>query len=470
MTQPAQRKIILFELNEVPLRIIQYYVKGYPNSTFAKIWNQSTKYETYSEDVGHLSPWITWPSLHRGVANNKHFISDFGEDLTEQNKAFPNLWEILAKHKVSLGIFSSLHTYPPPTSFENYSFYVPDMFALGRECFPDNLQPFQNFNIAMSRESGLNVKGSIVWKDALRFMASMPSLGIRPQTVFQTIGQMVDEQQDKWKVVRRRTYQSVFAFDVFYKQLKKHQPSFTSFFTNHVASSMHRYWAAAFPEDYSEINLPRAWFETYAKEIEFTMRKADDMLARLISFTQQNPEYDLWIASSMGQEATLANERSTMLLITDVSRFMQYLGIPDTAWVKNTSMIPQFNFTINEAFISQFESQLQQIRIQGKPISYRNKGHGFFSIDVGHPDIVQLEITHNHLPINPLEMGFSNVEIQDKSGSTAYHIPQGSLLIYSPVKQPGSAIQQISTLDIAPSLLANYGIGAMDYMNKASVL
>ena len=39
------------------------------------------------------------------------------------------------------------------------------------------------------------------------------------------------------------------------KQLELHKPSFSNCFTNHVASAMHRYWAAIFPEDFDDLQL-----------------------------------------------------------------------------------------------------------------------------------------------------------------------------------------------------------------------
>jgi hypothetical protein len=135
-------KVILFELNEVPYKVIHHFCKLYPESNLAKVLSKGRKYETYAEDFGHLSPWITWPTVHRGVTNEKHFISDFGQDLNEQEKQYPAIWNILAKNKVKVGLFGSLHTYPMPGAMDNFSFYVPDTFAAGSECFPKKLQPF----------------------------------------------------------------------------------------------------------------------------------------------------------------------------------------------------------------------------------------------------------------------------------------------------------------------------------------
>ena len=83
------KKIILFELNEVPFRIIDYFTDGHPESTLAKALPNCRKFETFSEDSGHLSPWTTWPTVHRGVPNDAHFIANFGQDLSEIDSEFP---------------------------------------------------------------------------------------------------------------------------------------------------------------------------------------------------------------------------------------------------------------------------------------------------------------------------------------------------------------------------------------------
>ena len=77
-------KVIFFELNEVPYKVIHHFCKLYPESNLAKVLSKGRKYETYAEDMGHLSPWVTWPTVHRGITNEKHFISDFGQDLNDQ--------------------------------------------------------------------------------------------------------------------------------------------------------------------------------------------------------------------------------------------------------------------------------------------------------------------------------------------------------------------------------------------------
>lgn len=461
------KKIIFFELNEVPVKIIKFYAKTYPDSAFAQILNTGKKFETYTEDIGHLSPWITWPSLHRGVANNQHFITDFGQDISEQNKAFPAIWEILARSGIKTGVFASLHTYPVPQNMLEYEFFVPDLFAAGSECFPKKLQPFQAFNLMMSRESGRNVSTNIPWKDTLSLISTLPDLGFRPKTFIDITNQLIEERLDKWKAVRRRTYQSVLAFDIFFKQLKNNKPAFSTFFTNHVASSMHRYWAATFPEDYEELHVTREWIETYHHEIAFTMKKADEMLGRLVAFVEQNPDYALWILSSMGQEATEAKNIETQLYIKDKEKFMSLFGVQKHEWETKPAMLPQFNLVAKMEKSQRLRDLLDTFYVNDKKVDFREPSENYFSIDLGHANLDETVIKVNNQIYTIEESGLENIEITDKSGTTAYHIPEGSFIIYEKGISGNKEFVQVSALEVAPTILDNFAVQKPAYMKSS---
>ena len=74
----------------------------------------------------------------------------------------------------------------------------------------------------------------------------------------------------------------------------------------------------------------------------------------------------------------------------------------------------------------------------------------------------------------PKDFGLKNVDRDDSKLATAYHIPQGTLMIYSPKYSTETDLKpfntSISTLDILPSILKNYGIKESSYMNKGLVL
>jgi len=99
------------------------------------------------------------------------------------------------------------------------------------------------------------------------------------------------------------------------KQMKNTKPQFATFFTNHVASSMHRYWAAAYPQDYKTFNIEKEWVDTYKNEIYFTMEMFSRFFKEIVEFVNKNPEYKLIVASSMGQASTTAEQIDSQVYV-----------------------------------------------------------------------------------------------------------------------------------------------------------
>lgn len=450
----SDHSIILFELNEVPYRILQHYCTQNPKSTLSRILPQCRVYRTYTED-SVLSPWVTWPTVHRGVTDEKHGIHNFGQDLRELDKEFPPIWELLARQGYRVGVFGSLHSYPLPQDLSNYSFFVPDAFAAGSECFPKSIEAFQDFNLTMARASARNVSKSIPWKQTLSFLASLPDLGIKPSTVTDVAHQVISEKLDISKSCRRRTYQVVLAFDIFMKQLQCTRPHFCTFFTNHVASSMHRYWAASFPEDYDDFNHSQEWISSYRDEILFTMGKFDQMLKRLEQFVSNNSDYSLWVATSMGQAATKAEPCESELVLADASRLMSFFDIHQ--WSVRPAMVPQFGVVTQEG--DKFELALSMLRINDRPVKYERVAD-FFSLSFGHLNQKGKSADFNGRQVPFADLGLENIIIEDHTGSTAYHIPQGCLFIYEAGGTPRPHPIEISTRDIFQAMTANFGFSA----------
>ncbi len=461
------RSIILFELNEVPFRVIDHYCHKYPESTLATILPQSWQYETLTKDEGHLHPWTTWPTLHRGVANDIHQIKDFGEDLSTMDRDYPSLWQQVVAHNYSVGVFASMHSYPPPENMEDYNFYVPDPFAQTSHCHPKSIEPFQAFNLSMARRSGRNVDSGIDKKSAAKLALSLPKLGIRPKTLKSTLQQLLAERTHPWKATRRRTFQSVLAFDIYMKLLNQHKPSFSTYLSNHVAATMHRYWAATFPDDYEENNLSDKWIETYQEEIDFAMHKFDGFLGDLVQFTQKNKGYKLVVASSMGQEATQAELLSTELVVEDLPRLMTALGLSAEVWDLLPAMHPQYNVKLHTPeHLERLRGALGKLIIDGKPLNYREKEGGFVSLDFGHTNLGEEDISFQGRAVAANSLGLKNEKIDEEASGTAYHIPEGSLFIYDPqdTAPKGERVKNVDTRAFAPSVLENFDIEVPAYM------
>lgn len=460
------RRVIVYELNEVPLRIVDAFMGWQPNSFLARRAADFQVWETSCEDEGPLSPWVTWPTLQRGVTDTRHGIRHFGQDLHEIDRRYPPIWSLLCAHGVSTGVFGSLHTYPLPENVARYAFYVPDTFASGPECHPDSLSTFQAFNLAMARESARNVSSDVPWAQALRFLLRAPALGLRAATIGALARQILDERRQPIRRVRRRTYQTVLAFDFFVKLLEQKRPEFCTFFTNHVASSMHRYWAARFPDDYGEFEYPTDWVERFSGEIEFTMGIVDAEVARLAAFVEHNPDYVLWVTSSMGQAPTKARVARTQTYVRKLDRFMARLGFDHSDWEQRPAMDPDVNVVVTPEKTAQFVEAVSKLEVNGSPVRLDERENGFFNIGVVGANVEDLPpyARFGDEQVHFDELGLENVEIEDQAGTSAYHIPEGSLLVFDPRGRGFPGRKRVSTLALAPFLLRNFGAPVPSYM------
>lgn len=468
---PRTRRFVLFELNEVPTRVVSHYAARHPASAFAKILRQGSQWETFTPDEGHLSPWITWPTLHRGVPSAKHQIRALGQDVSEVDRRYPPVWALLTSAGRRVGLFGSLHSYPAPANADSYDFFVPDTFAASPETVPAELSAFQQFNLTMVDRSGRNVSSRVPAKETAAFLKSAMGTGLRAGTVAKAARQVAVERLVRDRVGRRRTIQSLIAFDLFLTQLTKKRPDAAFFFTNHVASSMHRYWPATFTEDYRQTKWSEAWVRRFSGEIDYAMGEADGMLAALMSFADQHPDYLVLVTGSMGQAAVDSAEKQTKseVLIRDMGKFMAQLGIG--GWSRRRTMEPTYTVTFaDESAAQAFIAACSTVKVAGEPLDCRALDERSVEFVLGHKNVPAEEftLTIGNRPVEPAEAGLGNVLIDDEVGSAAYHVPEGMLLLYDPQQQRDGARhdEPVSTTRIAPTLLALQGVAAPDYMEQ----
>jgi arylsulfatase A-like enzyme len=69
-------------------------------------------------------------------------------------------------------------------------------------------------------------------------------------------------------------------------------------------------------------------------------------------------------------------------------------------------------------------------------------------------------------------LGLETVEIEDRSGTTAYHVPEGILAVYDPTRPPpaNTTRAEVSVLEVAPTLLQTLGVDPPSYMTRPKLL
>ncbi len=471
------RKIILFEANEVPYRVIDHYAENHPGSHLANLMSSAKQFHTICEDQVELDPWISWPTLHRGVIDEQHQIFHLGQSLDDANRNYPPLWELLARRGIKVGVMGSLHSSVAPADLDDYAFYVPDFFAHETFAHPPALEAFQKFNLALTRKSALNVDRGIPIKESLDFLLRYVTHEMTLATVRAAVSELTMEALKPHLRCRRRSIQPLITLDLFMHLMKSRKPAFATLYTNHVAAAMHRYWAAAFPNDVDENSMPEAWRRKFSGEIDYTMDILDAMIGRLKGFADGNDSYILLVASSMGQAAVKSRISRTFVTIADLQVFLTRLGLREGDWSQRFSMVPCISVMVDPVKAELFERRLQQLRVGDKamirdrreiaPMSYDRKDGSFqlFVYFESYNGAPMARLGEEELHFDDLGFGFG--ERQDDVANSARHVPNGVLLVYDPrTKAIDHHRSEISTLDIAPAILHLFDVEQQTYMNQ----
>ena len=464
--------VVVLELNEVPWKVLDWWAARRPGSALAELTRTAAAYTTVAADQGHLSPWITWPTVHRGVPNTVHGIGHFGQDTGYADAVAPPWWTTMAAEGRRVGTFGLLHTAELPDPLDEFAFFVPDTFAPTTATHPSTLEPFQAFNLKMARASARNVSTAIDVPAAARFLGRAPRLGLRPGTAASIAGQLVAERRRPEVRVRRRSYQAVLAFDLFLGQLRATRPHVGAFFTNHVASAMHRYWAATFPEDYppAEFGFDDEWIRTWRDELAAALVHADRMVGRLAADVARTGG-TLVVATSMGQQAAQGTPVLRQLYLRDPLRFCLDAGIAQHDVEVRPAMDPQVNVVVRGTGPEAMRARLARLAVGGAPIEWHEEDGGFFSLTFGQADDAIGEVTVDGDVVDPTDLGLENIQIEDNVSATGYHVPEGVLLVQGPGAPRGVAGRpMVPTTAIAPFLHRLVGLDPRPHHVEDGVL
>ncbi|AGB21354.1 hypothetical protein Mycsm_00927 [Mycobacterium sp. JS623] len=472
----SKHKMILFEVNEIPFRILDDYVAERPRSHLAELLATSKQLSTVCEDQVELDPWISWPTLHRGVIDEEHQILHLGQSLDVAEQHYPPIWRLLSSQGVKVGVMGSLHSSSVPDDVDDYAFYVPDFFAHESFAHPPDLVAFQQFNLLMTRKSARNVDTALPLRSAGKFLRYYTTHGLSRTSVQATLKELLAESFHRHLRCRRRSIQPLISLDVFLHLMHRTRPDFATLYTNHVAAAMHRYWAAAYPDDPGGTVMPDDWRRLYKHEITYAMDCLDLMLGRLVKFAKRN-DYMLLVCGSMGQAAHKSEATSGFVTIVDLEQFMTRMGLSRSHWTERYTMAPCVSVTVDPRMADAFEERLRSISCDGKnmvsanrevpPLSYDRSSETFHLFVYFERYVGQRAAEFAGAPV-PFEwLGWGFHEHQDNIDCSARHTPHGLLLVYNPGvrKAEGNHRAPISTLDIAPTLLDYFGLPVPSYMH-----
>jgi hypothetical protein len=422
------RPVLLLEINEVPLRLYRKYAADPRFPHIRELVDSSQIVETLQTEEGELSPWCTWPTLHRGLTKKDHGIYYLGQDPATY-RGTP-IWEDVRSQGHSVGVFGSLQSWPPRDPGAG-GFYVPDTFSPTPACIPSWIEPIQALNLGLVRENG-RVMSESLGRRVLRpsLFLSLLRSGVRPRTLARAAAQLVRERFDPAAPQRRVSFQALLFWDIFRRLYDPvRPPAFTTFFTNHIASVEHRYWNHVFPEDFEQEKRPRN--REHLATMDFAMQVLDEILAAALAWRKQNPKILLLVANSMGQGARVTRKHHGYeLMFEDVQKLFRALGIPEGV-KQNLAMAPQICFDLGEHIEAErFIERLGSLTCRsGRPILLCDRRNQTITVTVATPPAAEIEgdrVLVGGKETALADIGMTRFTIE---AGTAYHVPEGEIFV-----------------------------------------
>lgn len=426
--------VLLYELNEVPWRVIDEFISRRPDSALASLLGTSECLTTVNSDPVDLQPWRTWPTFHTGLFTDEHNSVDLGQDAATFDGE--PLWLAADKVGMSTGLFGLLQTWPPQ-QLRHGKFWVPDTFAKTPDTFPKGLRAFQDFNLRMTSENTFSSNAPLSPQLLARTAVRLSLTGLTLRSLARLARQLARERTDgRWKGARSMA-QSLVAFDLYWRLHKKTQPDLSMFFTNHVASMMHRYWGDAF-SDYQET-------QSYQRDTVFSrflmeaMDIFDDHLRLLQQWQASAAGRTLIVASSMGQGPIDYEHIETSCVLTEPKALLGQLGLPDAE--PGLAMYPRYAFDFgSESAAKSAASLLTSLSIDGAPLLTEMRTAGG-SLTFAVPK--RVAPTFNKSTVRASDgreysLSSIGIAVQERlgGGNTAYHIPEGIWICHGPGVTP----------------------------------
>lgn len=458
------KKLLIYELNEIPQKLLEDYILFKPNSSLSYIYKKGVFKKTVSSDIGELHPWSTWPTFYRGVDNTKHCLKFINQDKTFADKKFPPVWDLLYRNKVSIGIFGSLQSYPPPKKNKYIKFYLPDTFSPDAKSIPRDLEIFQEFNLSVVKNNNA-ISRNIKAKEVKNFLKCLTNKSISLQTLVKIFSQIIKEILFKKYKIRRSLLQPIIGFDSYICHLERNKPNFSTFFTNHLAGMMHRYWYDYFPEDFDDAPRKRSIFKK--NSILRALEIADNQIKTLLEFAQKN-DYDLWIASSMGQNFIKREKYIKELFLKNPEKFLKCLGLDVSSYKFLPAMYPDINIecqnqTSIKEIINKIEILVDSNKKQILKLRYKPEGNKINLIINSSNSLINSDyLFFKERKFNLRELG---LELFNRDQGTGYHIPEGILLAYgNSSKKLFKKYKIVDTKLFAPLILSFFKLKKKQYM------
>jgi hypothetical protein len=428
-------KIFIFELNEISPLILEKYIKAFPNSSISKFTKTALNITTIADDVDEkkLYPAQSWASINSGKPYKLHKVKWYND--TKKNCS--HLWDDLSVNH-SIGLVNVLHSsdYKNKSSF---NYFISDPYKKIKKTIPSSLNGFQRFKNNQTFKSNRVSKLKITFKelkDILTFIFKIRSI-----TYLRILKILFDFKFNK-KRERLRNVDFLLHFDIFLWALKNKESKINVFYTNHIASQIHRYIGALLPNKTIRKIFGQKWIKKNSNEVFYSINLFEKNFKE---FKKKNCNQNdtIVFVSSMGQGLVknYDNEHYIKYVSDKKIFFKRYLNNEFNYQILG-SMSPQL--TIKMKNVNEIKRALKELKKNdnSKVIRHLNYIKNILTITVSFENLDFVIIRKKKYSLKNIGVSMS---IEDKQ-NTGNHIKEGIFLINSPMQRKINLKNKISYL------------------------
>lgn len=477
---------IFVELNEAERYFLDKFVKEGRLPTFKRMLEGGslvrTKIPEWHPEQKRawrdISPWMVWPSVYTGMTLEEHGLIGFGQDPSSIRDRC--LWDVLDRHGISVGVFGSLMSYPPRAR-QHGKFYVPEALADDADCYPEEARSVQEFCVFSARNYSESFSRAAL--RAAGLLIKTRASGVHLKTIAQTLFQVPNEVlRGPSRIPERAMLLSYIAFDAFKHLYARHRPAFATLHLNHVAYMQHRYWRAAEPHRFEDVLSPadRRFFRTVEDRkayearlsawIERSFAYTDQILGELLELL--GDEGLLLVGTGLGQRPMdpAKDIHNPVVRLVNERALFDSLGLADYTVLHQMNPDVTVNFSSPEA-AAEARPLISGLYVQEDESLFdvRERGGQLF-LELNAPTrsdpVGTWRIRHRDRPDVDLPFNHHVRQHESNDQSTAHHKDTGWLLAYAQGHRVHTDRKSIAVTEIAPSILALYGIAPEPWMRS----
>ncbi len=447
MVDRNNKRVIVLEFNELCPDLMRTFISQGLLPHFKELHDSSVVMTTDANELPpQLEPWVQWVTVHSGLSALEHNIFNLGEGYKLQEK---EVAKVLSDHGRRVGVFGSMNT-----NYRNLNgFFIPDPWDINGVAEPQSLQPFHTIVSKQVQDS--STSNGISMRDLVAFGFFMSRRGVRVRTIASGVKQLFQERVDSGVKWRRSMILEQLQCDLFRHLWFKYKPDFSTFFCNSTAHFQHYYWRnmepdifALPPESNDHPSLQSAIVEGY--------RAMDRLVGKFMS---EFPDTRIVLLTALSQQPWRETTKCTFRP-REFDAFLRFVGVDPSAVKVKPVMAEEFHVLCDPTRRDSLFQTILEATINGKPVmKARLEEEGVFC-GCAVTDAVACEGSVVHPKGG--SMPFTDMFHIVHSMRSGRHHPHGLFWVQS--DRPRVVTDNVSLLDVAPTLLNLFGVKAEDYM------